>query len=120
MPSSAHRLTRTVRRKPVEAVPPLDDLIAQYLAQRPALDRFAKTISHHQASFTFAGKYWAAQDLPPDTRVLTTSVLHDFARQLRDLHAYLPRGWSLGDPLLPDAGIGAAAPSRRREEQANQ
>lgn len=74
----------------MEAVPPLDDLIAQHLAQRPALDRFAKTISHHQATVTFAGNYWAAQDLPPDTRVLTTSVMHEFARQLRDSHAHLP------------------------------
>lgn len=90
MPSSAHRLTRSKRKKPMEPAVPLEDWFDAYLAHRPALDRFAKTISHHQATFTFAGKYWAAQDLPPDTRVLTTSVMHDFARQLRDSHAHLP------------------------------
>lgn len=91
MPSSAHRLTRTVRRKPVEAVPPLDDLIAQYLANHLAYGRSPKTIVHYQDTFKLFHRFLRHQEITADRRVLSTVTFRRFATWLRATPLQRPR-----------------------------
>jgi len=91
MPSSAHRLTRTVRRKPVEAVPPLDDLIAQYLANHLAYGRSPKTIVHYQDTFKLFHRFLVDQDIAPDRRALSAATFRQFGTWLRSTPLQRPR-----------------------------
>ncbi len=83
MPSSAHRLTRTVRRKPVDAAPPLDDLFTQYLAHHIAYGRSPKTISHYQDTFKLFSRFLLERAVTPSGHVLTAATFRDFATWLR-------------------------------------
>lgn len=53
----------------------------------PGAGKERETIRHYQDSFRLMDEYLSAKDLPPDSRVLTTSVMQDFARWLRDAPA---------------------------------
>ncbi len=83
MPSSPHRLTRTVRRKPVESAPPLDALFAQYLAHHTAYGRSPKTVSHYQDTFKLFTRFLIERDISLDHRALSAAILREFATWLR-------------------------------------
>ncbi len=83
MPSSAQRLSRTARRKPVEAVPPLDDLIAQYLVNHLAYGRSLKTIAHYHDTFKLSHRFLHDQGITPDRRAVSATIVRQFGTWLR-------------------------------------
>ncbi len=104
MPSSAHRLTRTARWKPVEAVPPLDDLIAQYLANHLAYGRSPKTIVHYQDTFKLFHRFLVDQAIDPDRRVLSTTMFRQFGTWLRATPLQRTRNGQRQDPNMACMG----------------
>lgn len=83
MPSSPHRLTRTIRRKPAEAVPPLDDLAAHYLAKHIAYGRSPKTISHCQDTSKLFNRFLFERAITPNRQALASATFREFATWLR-------------------------------------
>lgn len=83
MPSSPHRLTRTVRRKPVESAPTLDALFAQDLAHHTAYGRSPKPVSHYQDTFKLFTRFLIERDISLNRRALTAATLREFATWLR-------------------------------------
>ncbi|MDQ3656186.1 MAG: hypothetical protein M3457_14050 [Chloroflexota bacterium] len=63
----------------METIPPLDDLIAHYLANHLAYGRSPKTIAHYQDTFKLFDRFLIAQGITPDRLALSVRTFRQFA-----------------------------------------
>lgn len=83
----------------MEPTVPLQEWIETYLGHHEALNHSPKTITHYQNTFKLFCRYLDECGMPADSRCLTTSTMHHFARWLRDTPIKERRGRTERTPV---------------------